>query len=111
MPSRALVPAVHEQADLLVAAHKRRQLGRGHRVDQAPRHRDVLHSEQLDGHGRALDLLAAEGGALEPPLEQAVAGFGTDHLAGEGHVFEADRHVPRLAHQRHRAHLRHGARL
>ena len=96
-----LLPAIREQADLLIAAGQRRELRRGHRVDRTPGHRDVLDPEQLDGLGDALDLLPAERGALKLPLEQAMAGVGTDHLTGDGHVFEPDGHVARLAHQRH----------
>ena len=36
-----LLPAIREQADLVIAARQRRQLRRGHRVNRTPGHRDV----------------------------------------------------------------------
>ena len=50
-----------------------------------PATRDSSHPEELDGLRHALDLLAAEAGALELALEQPVGGLGADDLAGHGH--------------------------
>ena len=86
------------------------ELGRRRRLDRAPGRRDPLHAEELDGLGHALDLPAAEAGALEPALEQPVGGLGADDLAGRGHLLQPDGHVPGVPHQRDRVllHLHDG---
>ena len=101
-----LLPALLQQADLVVAAGQRREPGRPRRLDRALAFADALHLEELDGLRHPLELSRAEAGALELAPDQPVGGLATNDLAGRGDVLQPDGHVPRLPHQRNRFLLR-----
>ena len=94
-----LLPAVLEQADLVVAAGQRREPRPLRDLDGVEVLAESLHQEELDGLRHPLDLAVAEAGAVEMAADQPVRGRGDDDLAGLGDVLQPDRHVAGLPHQ------------
>src|SRR5262249_12070491 len=94
-----LLPALPQQADLVVAAGQRRE---PRRINAAASFADFPHLEEFDGLCHSLDLLAAEADAVEPALQQSVGGFAANDRAGDGDLRQPHGDVPRLSHQRDR---------
>ena len=94
-----LLPAVLQQADLVVAAGQRREPRPLRDLDGVEVLAESLHQEEFDGLRDPLDLAVAEAGAVEIAADQPVRGRGDDDLAGLGDVLQPDRHVAGLPHQ------------
>ncbi len=93
-----LLPAVLEQADLVVATGQRCEPRTLRDLDGVQVLAEPLHQEELDRLRDPLDLAVAEARAVEMAADQPVRGRGDDDLAGLGDVFQPDCHVASLAH-------------
>ena len=106
IPSDGLLPAILEQAHLLVPARERRDRRRVRRLVWAACGGGPVDLKQLDRLRHAFDFPRAELGAFESAPDQAVGRLGAQDLARDGHIFQPNGDVPCLAHHRDRVVLR-----
>ena len=91
------LPAVKQQAELVLAPDQRGQAGRVHRLEAALGGADADHPPGPDWLGEALEMLRAEVGQLEQLAYEPPRPLADDDAAGLGDHLQAGREVGRLA--------------
>src|SRR5262249_36385832 len=94
------VPALEQQAELLLAADKTGQPAAAHRFEAALGRRRPLNRPGLDRLGETLDLVPAERLQPEEVADQPARGRGDHHRAGLGQSLQPGGQVRRLADHR-----------
>ena len=94
------VPALHQQAEFVLAADKTGQPAAPHRFEAALGCRHPRDRPGLDRLGETLDLVPAERAQLEPIANQPARGRGDHHRGGLGQRLQSRGQVRRLADHR-----------
>ena len=100
LAAACLLPALEQEADLLLAADQRRELPRAQRRETVGHGARAQHARHLDRVGEALDRMGAEIGVVEQLADQG-AGVRADHdAAGLGQRLQAGGAIGRVADHR-----------